>query len=165
MACRCPELDALLSWICVNCMVAGALLGLRDHVNDVQLNNEACVCLPHPQARLNSCSSPGNDPASASRTRAAELLSGLSWGSRSREGSFLGCRKASLWGRGKKPEWVTWPRTGKESQVGAGFRPPMLGPAGSFCSYVILPAHPGCTPHPRQVRFKHISSSNRVFHY
>lgn len=135
--------------------------------NGVQPNDEAGACFPHPWAVPNRYSSPGNGPAFASRTGAAEPLSGPSWGSRSRGGSSLGCRKASLWGRGKKPEWVTWPRIGGGLRWGLASGSAWLGPASSFCFCVILPAHPGCTPTQTSYnhRFQHISSSDRVFHH
>lgn len=36
---------------------------------------------------------------------------------------------------------------------------PCLGPAGSFCFYVILPAQPGCTPLPREATNPGLSMS------
>lgn len=114
--------------------------------------------LPRPQAGPNRSSSPGNGPASASKTGAAKPLSGPSWGSQSRGGSSLGCHKASL-GQEEKTEWVTWSSTGW-----ASLRLSMPGPSW----FLLLLCHPANTtwlhtPPQRsyEPRFKHVRSNTR----
>lgn len=65
----------------------------------------APALLSHGEGQTQSRGSPGSDPASASMTGAAAPPCGPSWGSRSRGGSSLGCRKASLVGE-TKAEWL-----------------------------------------------------------
>lgn len=123
--------------------------GLRARGNGVRPDDAARAHLPHPWAGPDRCSSPGNGPASASKTGAAGPPSGPSWGSRSRGGSSLGCRKASLGGRGKN----------KNGRPGPGREGPRRGPAsGSLWLGQLLPPLPhqlGCAARPRASHRSH----------
>ena len=111
----------------------------------------SCARLPCPPGGPDSHGSPESDPASASRTGAVALPSGPSWGSRSRGGSSLGCRRASLGRKRGKPEWAPSPGSGRGTRAGPASGPdsPWLPGAGPGW-FLLLLQHPDGTPLPRE---------------